>query len=156
MAVGGYIRRMWRKPSVRRRLSPFVVVALAALAFAAPAFGGAAQADCADAVLRDWTKGVLGPDYAPECYDRALDALPEDLRAYTTAADDITRASIEAIRASSEGPAGSVSARRLAESPPANDELRSYPLEVALLAGLLAVLLSSGLVAALARRRRGR
>lgn len=155
MAVGGYIRRMWRQPSARRRLSPFVVVALGALAFAAPAFGSAAKPDCADAVLADWTKGTLGAKYAPECYERALDALPEDLRAYTTAADDITRASIQAIRAATEGPSGSVDARRLAESPPAGDELRGFPLEVALLAGLLTVLLSCGLVAALVRRRRG-
>ncbi len=111
---------------------------------------------CADAVLDDWTRGTLGSGYAPECYEAAIDALPEDLRAYTTAADDITRAAIAANRNEDVVATGSQSDRQLADTPAEGDELRSFPTEVAVLAGLLTVLFSCGLAAALLRRRRGR
>src|SRR6185312_10477375 len=99
MAVGGYIRRMWRQPSSWRRLVTVAVAALAVLAFASSASAGISRADCAEGVLDDWTRGTLGSGYSPDCYERPIDALPEDLRAYTTAADDITRAGIAAGRA---------------------------------------------------------
>ena len=144
---------MWRQPIVLRRLSVPLVVGLAALAFGGSAHGGTA---CADAVLDDWTRGTLGSGYAPECYEAAIDALPEDLRAYTTAADDITRAAIAANRNEDVVATGSQSDRQLADTPAEGDELRSFPTEVAVLAGLLTVLFSCGLAAALLRRRRGR
>ena len=153
MAVGGYIRRMWRQPAVLRRLSVPLVVGLAALAFGCSAHAATA---CADDVLDDWTRGTLGSGYAPECYEAAIDALPEDLRAYTTAADDITRAAITANRNEDMVATGSQSDRQLADIPAEGDELRSFPTEVAVLAGLLTVLFSCGLGAALLRRRRGR
>src|SRR6188508_3038059 len=99
MAVGGYIRRMWRQPSGWGRLRSLAVAAVAVLAFAAPASADSSRLDCGVAVLDAWTKGTLGPGYSPECYEEAIDALPEDLRAYTSAADDITRAGIAASRA---------------------------------------------------------
>jgi hypothetical protein len=133
----------------------FAVAALAVLAFAGSATADASQTDCADAVLDDWTRGTLGSGYSPECYEEAIDALPEDLRAYTTAADDITRAGIAASRAL-DGRAADRNARQLAETPASEDELRAFPTEVALLAGVLAVLLPAGLAAALLRRWRRR
>ena len=145
---------MWRQPVVLRRLSVPLVVGLAALAFGCSAH--AAGTACADAVLDDWTRGTLGSGYAPECYEAAIDALPEDLRAYTTAADDITRAAIAANRNEDVVATGSQSDRQLADIPAEGDELRSFPTEVALLVGLLTVLFSCGLAAALLRRRRGR
>jgi len=156
MAVGGYIHSVWRQPSARRRLTTSLVAVVAVLVLAAAAYGGAARPDCADAVLADWTKGTLGSGYAPECYEEAIDALPEDLRAYTTAADDITRAAIDASRNANGATAGAVSSRQLADTPPTGDALRSFPTEVAVLAGLLALLVSCGLAAALVRRRRER
>lgn len=156
MAVGGYIQGVWRQPSAWRRLSTFAVAAFAVLAFAGSAFGSVSRADCADAVLDDWTRGTLGSGYSPDCYGAAIDALPEDLRAYTTAADDITRAAIAANRNADEAATGSQSERQLADTPAGSEELRSFPTEVAVLAGLLTVLLSCGLAAALLRRRRGR
>jgi len=156
MAVGGYIRKVWRQPSARRRLTTSLVALATALVLSASAYGGSARPDCAAAVLDDWTKGTLGSGYAPDCYEQALDALPEDLRAYTTAADDITRAAIDASRNANGATAGSVSARQLADTQPADDELRSFPTEVAALGALLTVLLACGLGAAVLRRRRGR
>ena len=131
------------------------VAALVMLAFAGSAPASASKADCADAVLDDWTGGTLGSGYSPDCYEEAIDALPEDLRAYTTATDDITRAGIAASRAAAVGTV-SRSARRLAETPATEDQLRAFPTEVAVLGGVLAVLLPAGLVAALVRRWRGR
>src|SRR5262245_225366 len=98
MAAGGYIPGVWRQPSARRRLTTSLVVLVATLVISASAYGGSARPDCAAAVLDDWTKGTLGSEYEPECYEEALDALPEDLRAYTTASDDITRTAIDASR----------------------------------------------------------
>ena len=154
MAEGGYVRRVWRQPSVRRRLLAVAVVILALLAFAGPASADSSQGNCAAAVLDDWTKGTLGSGYSPDCYEAALDALPEDLRAYTTAADDITRAAISASH-TANGTAVPTSAQ-LADTPPAEDELRAFPTEVALLAGVLVVLLAAGVAAALMRRGRAR
>jgi hypothetical protein len=131
------------------------VAALTVLAFAGSGSASTSRTDCADAVLDDWTRGTLGSGYSPDCYERAVDALPEDLRAYTTAADDITRAGIAASRAADVGTA-SRSARRLADTPVADDQLRAFPTEVAVLGGVLAVILPAGLAAALVRRWRGR
>ena len=131
------------------------VAALTVLAFAGPASASTTKADCADAVLDDWTRGALGSGYSPDCYERAIDALPEDLRAYTTAADDITRAGIAASRAADVG-TDSRTARRLADTPATEEQLRAFPTEVAVLGGVLAVLLPAGLVAAVVRRWRGR
>ena len=118
----------------------------------------AAQAQCADAVLRDWTAGTLvGGAYSPDCYQAAIDALPEDLRAYTTAADDIRHAQMSATRVLAEaavGPTGSDPP--LAGGAPTDDELRSVPAEVIFLGGLLGALAAAGGVAAVARRRRAR
>jgi hypothetical protein len=150
MAVGGYEKRMWRLPFGRRRLSTIAVAALAVLAFAGSAPGATSRADCGAAVLDDWTRGMLGSGYAPECYERAIDALPEDLRAYTTAADDITRAGIAASRAADRPSVRN--ARRLADTSAKEEQLRTFPTEVAVLGGVLAVVLPIGLAAALIRR----
>lgn len=52
----------------------------------------AQAAPCADAVVRDWADGTIAGRYAPHCYGDALEALPEDVRAYSTAEDDIATA----------------------------------------------------------------
>jgi hypothetical protein len=47
---------------------------------------------CGDAVVSDWMDGHIDGRYAPRCYGDALDDLPEDVRAYSTATDDIAQA----------------------------------------------------------------
>ena len=42
--------------------------------------------------LADWADGRIDRTYPAPCYLAAIDALPEDVRAYTTAKDDISRA----------------------------------------------------------------
>lgn len=120
------------------------LVALAAVC-AQPAAAGSA---CADAILEDWTEGTLGPTYSPDCYEAAIDALPEDLRAYTTAADDIARVAVSASR--------ELSTRELASSPVEPASVRAFPRAVIVLAALVTILAATGLSASVFRRRRSR
>jgi hypothetical protein len=60
----------------------------------------AQAAPCGDAVVRDWADGAITGRYAPRCYGDALEALPEDVRAYSTAEDDIATALRARIRES--------------------------------------------------------
>jgi len=135
-----------------------LVVACAVLAaLVRPGIGRADRPACAEAVLDDWTRGALDSHYSPECYQAAIDALPEDLRAYTTAADDIRRAAITATRAVNASAAGGAPASRDVASEAAGDDaLRAFPAEVAVLGVLLILLVSGGTAAALLRWRRGR
>jgi hypothetical protein len=68
----------------------FVVAAgLVALAFGTSA---AASTGCASRLLADWKDGRIDGTYPVPCYRQALAKLPEDLRVYSTAHGDITRA----------------------------------------------------------------
>lgn len=51
-----------------------------------------AETACGQAVLSDWADGRIDEDYPEPCYEAAIDVMPEDVRAYTTAKDDISRA----------------------------------------------------------------
>jgi hypothetical protein len=74
---------------VCRRLLLCVSVCLAALALTGTA--GAAQS-CGARVLADWRDGRIDGTYPVACYRQALAELPEDVRVYSTAQADITRA----------------------------------------------------------------
>ena len=72
------------------------------LAIAAASLVGAptaGAANCGTAVLKDWADGKLDHAYPVKCYQDALDAMPEDMRSYTTAPDDIKRALLARVRA---------------------------------------------------------
>ena len=73
----------------RIRLLFAMLVGLAALAFAGSA--GAAPS-CASRLLADWRDGRIDGTYPVACYRQALAHLPEDVRVYSTAQADITRA----------------------------------------------------------------
>jgi uncharacterized protein (DUF3084 family) len=65
--------------------------AITAAVAAAPAT--AAETSCGDAVLEDWHEnGRIDGLYAPRCYRAAVAGLPEDVRVYSSAQDDIGRA----------------------------------------------------------------
>jgi hypothetical protein len=75
-----------------------LILALAGAALAtAPA--SMAATGCGPAVLKDWADGKLDRTYPVKCYHDALDAMPEDMRSYTTASDDIQRALLARLRA---------------------------------------------------------
>jgi len=74
---------------VCRRLLFCASVCGAALAISGTA--GAAQS-CGTRVLDDWRDGRIDGTYSVSCYRQALAHLPEDVRVYSTAQADITRA----------------------------------------------------------------
>jgi hypothetical protein len=71
------------------RLLFAMAVGLMALAFTGSA--GAATT-CASRLLDDWKDGRIDQTYPVSCYRDALADLPEDVRVYSTAQNDITRA----------------------------------------------------------------
>jgi hypothetical protein len=90
----------------------FAMAAIAGLmALACTATAGAAQS-CASRVIADWKDGRIDKTYAVTCYRKALAKLPEDVRVYSSAQTDITRAlqarlSTATVRASGHDDGGS-------------------------------------------------
>jgi hypothetical protein len=59
---------------------------------------------CAETLLQDWyDDGAFVTAYDPDCYRDALRVLPEDVRVYTSAVDDIERALREVVAGGDEG-----------------------------------------------------
>ena len=55
--------------------------------------GAAAASACAQDVIDDWAdNGIVDGTYPAECYQNAIAELPEDLRSYSSATEDINRA----------------------------------------------------------------
>ena len=52
----------------------------------------AAKSSCASRLIADWQDGRIDRTYPVPCYREALASLPEDVRVYSTATSDITRA----------------------------------------------------------------
>jgi hypothetical protein len=113
---------------------------------------------CAEVVLNDWYDGALDGIYDPECYQEALRRLPEDVRVYTTAVDDLTRAMRKQLAVEGETTSGrsarSLSGVRKSQSREKADtrvavgqatEARRPPLPLLLLATVV-VLLAAGTV----------
>ena len=77
-----------------RREAVSLVLAVTATVLVGCGGVGQPQADraCGKAVLSDWADGRIDRAYPDPCYQAAIDTLPEDLRAYSTARDDISRA----------------------------------------------------------------
>ena len=130
----------------------------------------ASEGSCGDAVLRDWADGAIDGVYSANCYLAAIESLPEDVRAYSSAEDDITRAlqSRGGGRPSSSGAGDAASedapsARQLSAAaadpaqPSASSSLRLPPVPVLVLVAIGVVLAAAGATASLGRRaRRGR
>lgn len=82
----------------RIRLLTFVAVLLGVLGASAPA----SAKTCAQNIIDDWADNArIDGTYPVDCYRAAIQALPEDLRAYSSAGDDIRRAQQELIAAQS-------------------------------------------------------
>jgi hypothetical protein len=99
----------------------FATIALLAAGLAA-AFSASVSAAplCADAVMTDWLDGRIDKRYPPRCYGDALAALPEDVRAYSTAEEDISRAlraRVRELRAGSSNDDGSAVDATMASLP---------------------------------------
>jgi hypothetical protein len=74
----------------RLHLVALVAAPLAALAVCCSA--ASATPDCPSRLLNDWRDGRFDHVYPVKCYRDALSSLPEDLRIYSSAESDITRA----------------------------------------------------------------
>lgn len=62
---------------------------------------------CAESIIDDWADNAqIDGAYPLSCYRTAIQALPEDLRAYSSAADDIRRAQQELIASQSGSGSG--------------------------------------------------
>jgi hypothetical protein len=73
----------------RFRLLFAMAVGLMALALTGTA---GAEQSCGSRLIADWRDGRIDGTYPVACYRQALAALPEDIRVYSTAQADITRA----------------------------------------------------------------
>src|SRR5918992_1109521 len=72
-----------------RYVTTFLFTVLAAVALAAPA----QAAPCWEAVIDDWfDNSRVDKRYPIHCYREALKNMPEDMRAYSSAPEDISRA----------------------------------------------------------------
>ena len=71
----------------------FALLSLALVILAAATSGtAAAKSSCATRLIADWQDGRIDRTYPVPCYRQALASLPEDVRVYSTATSDITRA----------------------------------------------------------------
>jgi hypothetical protein len=51
-----------------------------------------AQEECWETLVADWSDGAISNLYPISCYRQALQNMPEDVRLYSSASDDINRA----------------------------------------------------------------
>lgn len=121
-----------------------LVLGLALLA-ATPA---AATPPCGDAVVSDWGDGHINGRYAPRCYGDALDVLPEDVRAYSTAEDDIA----QAMRARIRETRGRADGEAAATTP--SEDTASLPIPLLAEAVIAVILGLAGLARLVGRRLR--
>jgi len=77
---------------------------------AAGAASSAARDGCGLAVLRDWTDGRIDETYPVSCYRDAIRDMPEDLRLYSSAVEDVRAAAARTVRRPASAGAGSTAA----------------------------------------------
>ena len=121
---------------------------------------GAGERTCGDVVFADWQEGGIDGTYPLECYSEALASLPEDVRVYSSAPEDIARARRSAL---TEGRSRRLSGRAKQSAPtraltPAaaatSAEARSFPLPILVAIAFVLVLGVAGSSSLLAERRR--
>jgi hypothetical protein len=121
---------------------------------------GAGERTCGDTVFADWQEGGIDRTYPLECYSDALASLPEDVRVYSSAPEDIARARRSAL---TEGRSRSLSGRATQSAPthgltPAaaamSAKARSFPLPILVAIAFVLVLGVAGSSSLLAERRR--
>ena len=141
------------------RLAAAALAALLTTALVA-ASGARAATPCAQAVLADWQDNSrIDRVYDLPCYGDAIDAIPDDLRDYTDAADVIARAFQRVTGRGLEvrTPQGrQTEIPPPATAPPVNaSSPSSVPVPLLVLAAMSLVLLAAGGLGYVARRRQG-
>jgi hypothetical protein len=98
-----------RTTALTARAARLSIVVLAVLLCAYLVNVASAGSGCAQQIIEDWSdNGVIDGTYSPDCYQQAIAALPEDLRSYSSAADDINRALQQALLGGVEAGGGGV------------------------------------------------
>ena len=177
-------------PKSRHRTIPRVLFALVPLATLVAMLLAAAPAtaapSCARQVIDDWyDDGRVDRTYPLHCYDDAIEALPPDVRDYSSAKEDIQRALQARMRGEASPPAstdpspgGSVGGTTTTkppknqtttdgsdpknENPPEasgqvdSDSASSVPIPLLVLGGLALLLIAGGSAGYFVRRRQGR
>jgi hypothetical protein len=152
------------------------------LVASAPA--GAAES-CGRQVINDWWDGRIDGTYQLHCYDDAIEALPRDVRDYSSAEDDIKRALQAAKRGEAAppnkgkpagggsdkptgttpkppvydppaDPPGGGESGTIEATPPLADSASSVPVPLLILAGLALLLVVGGSAGYLLRRLQSR
>ena len=86
-------------PRLLRTFVAVLALALSAVAALSTASPASAATECGKKVLADWfDNGRIDRLYPLNCYEEAIDAIPDDLRDYADAEDVITRALQAALR----------------------------------------------------------
>jgi hypothetical protein len=86
-------------PRLLRTFVAVLALALSAVAALSTATPASAATECGKKVLADWfDNGRIDRLYPLNCYEEAIDAIPDDLRDYADAEDVITRALQAALR----------------------------------------------------------
>jgi hypothetical protein len=144
------------KPPPAIPIAALVAALLCALVAATSA--SAASPPCADAILAEWLEtNEVESVYPLDCYQAAIDAIPQDLEDYTNAADVIARAFQRAAgRRLERTPQGPVEPPSEPAAAPAVDtsSTTSIPIPLLVLGGMSLALLVSGGVGYVSRRRR--
>jgi hypothetical protein len=124
------------------------ILIAAGLAAPGPAL---AQPPCWKQVVEDWSDGAISGVYPIRCYRQALHRLPEDVRLYSSASDDIGRALASLILATRPPP--KAPSRRAAGLAAARDDGQT-PTPLILAGSLAAVLALIGAAGFFAGRRK--
>lgn len=88
-----------RTVTLRRLLILTLVLAAAAVGVGSAAAPAVAATPCWKQLINDWYDGRIDKAYPARCYREAIDNLPEDVEAYSTAREDMERALLAAVRA---------------------------------------------------------
>lgn len=138
------------------RLSRLAALAAALVAALVASSGVSAAPPCAQAILADWLDDSrIDRVYALPCYEAAIDAIPDDLRDYTDAADVIARAFQDRSgRRLERGLQGPVPATSGVVPPVDASSSSSVPVPILVLGAMSLTLLGAGGLGYVARRRR--
>ncbi|HEU5491365.1 MAG TPA: hypothetical protein VFU84_11275 [Gaiellaceae bacterium] len=138
------------------RLSRLAALAAALVAALVASSGVSAAPPCAQAILADWLDDSrIDRVYALPCYEAAIDAIPDDLRDYTDAADVIARAFQDRSgRRLERGLQGPVPAASGVVPPVDASSSSSVPVPILVLGAMSLTLLGAGGLGYVARRRR--
>jgi len=129
------------------------VSALLAVVALAPA-SASAKEECWQELVEDWSDGAISNLYPIRCYRQALQNMPEDVRLYSSAGDDINRAlSGRVVSRSLAGSSSKAASRQPVAAATTADGSSSMPF---VLGGSLAALLAFGGAAAFYAQRKWR